>query len=184
MKMIVHRDPVSEAEPFVTDDVRSALRLEPDESELVAEANRIALAAAMDVEGFAQIALLTQSIRVTIFEPRQEYATRLPIGPVAQDHVPTVTIDGEPFTAFEVEGGNRAYLRWLAPYYELTPSRMVITYTAGFGDTAQHIPSDLAQAVLDQVALLFDGRSPVDAKHLTSSPHMARIGARYRGVRA
>jgi len=35
---------------------------------------------------------------------------------------------------------------------------------------------------MDQVALHYDGRSPMDAKSLTTSPHMARVAARYRGV--
>ncbi|SIS93432.1 hypothetical protein SAMN05878426_1206 [Phaeovulum vinaykumarii] len=37
---------------------------------------------------------------------------------------------------------------------------------------------------MDQAALHYDGRSPMDAKALSTSPHMARVGARYRGVQA
>ncbi len=35
---------------------------------------------------------------------------------------------------------------------------------------------------MDQAALHYDGRSPMGAKSLTTSPHMARVAARYRGV--
>jgi hypothetical protein len=180
MKMIVNREPIGTGDPFKLADVQEGLRA--GDPEFASEVHRIARAAALDVEGFMQIALLTQTIRVMIFDPVQQYSTRLPIGPVAQDDVPTVTIDGDAFTDFEFEGGNRPSIRWLAPYYELTPTRMLITYIAGFGGTADSIPHDLARALIDQAALIFDGRSPMDGKSLTSSPHLARIGARYRGV--
>jgi hypothetical protein len=96
----------------------------------------------------------------------------------------TCTIDAQPFTDFELVTGNRPYLRLGPSWYDMTPSRMSVEYVAGFGDAASDIPPDLAQAHADQAALHYDGRSPMDAKSLTSSPHMARIGARYRGVRA
>ena len=78
--------------------------------------------------------------------------------------------------------GVRPYLRWQDAYHDLTPRQVTIEYQAGFGATATDIPYDLAQALMDQAALHYDGRSPMDAKSLTTSPHMARIGARYRGV--
>ena len=180
MKMLVHRTEVSVALPFVLDDLKLHLRA-PDDAENAAIQN-IGQTAAAEIEQFAQIALLTQTIRVTIFNPAREYGLSLPIGPVADEDVPTVTIDGEAFTAFDFVGGNRPYVRWLADYHDLTPSRLTIEYQAGFGETAADVPSDLAQALMDQAALHYDGRSPMDAKSLTTSPHMARVGARYRGV--
>jgi len=180
MKMLVHRTAGGSALPFILDDLKLHLRV-PDDAEDTAVQN-IGLTAAAEIEQFAQIALLTQTIRVTIFNPPQEYGLNLPIGPVADDDVPTVTIDGEAFTAFDFVGGNRPYIRWLASYYDLTPSRIIIEYQAGFGAGASDLPSDLAQALMDQAALHYDGRSPMDAKSLTTSPHMARVGARYRGV--
>lgn len=180
MKMLVHRTAGGAALPFVLDDLKLHLRV-PDDAEDTAIQN-IGETAAAEIEQFAQIALLTQTIRVTIFNPSREYGLSLPIGPVADDDVPTVTIDGEAFTAFDFVGGNRPYIRWLADYHDLTPSRMTIEYQAGFGAAAADVPPDLAQALMDQAALHYDGRSPMDAKSLTTSPHMARVGARYRGV--
>jgi uncharacterized phiE125 gp8 family phage protein len=180
MKMLVHRTAGGAALPFVLDDLKLHLRV-PDDAEETAVQN-IGLTAAAEIEQFAQIAVLTQTIRVTILNPAQEYGLSLPIGPVADDDVPTVTIDGEAFTAFDFVGGNRPYIRWLASYYDLTPGRIIIEYQAGFGAAASDIPPDLAQALMDQAALHYDGRSPMDAKSLTTSPHMARVGARYRGV--
>lgn len=180
MKMVVQRTTGGAALPFILDDLKLHLRV-PDDAENTAVQN-IGLTAAAEIEQFAQIALLTQTIRVTIFNPAQEYGLSLPIGPVADDDVPTVTIDGEAFTVFDFVGGNRPYIRWLASYYDLTPNRVIIEYQAGFGEGASDIPSDLAQALMDQAALHYDGRSPMEAKSLTTSPHMARVGARYRGV--
>lgn len=180
MKMLVHRTPGGAALPFDLDELKLHLRA-PDDSEDTAITS-MGKTAAAEIEQFAQIALLTQTIRVTIFSPGQDYGLRLPIGPVADDDTPTVTIDGEAFTAFDFASGDRPYIRWLADYFDLTPSRMIIEYQAGFGAEATDVPPDLAQALMDQAALHYDGRSPMDAKSLTTSPHMARIGARYRGV--
>ncbi|WP_172293753.1 phage head-tail connector protein [Pseudoruegeria sp. HB172150] len=180
MKMLVHRTAGSAELPFVLDDLKLHLRA-PDDSEDSAIEN-IGATAAAEIEQFAQIALLTQTIRVTIFDPCGEQGLRLPIGPVDDDNTPTVTIDGEAFSEFEFAGGNRAYIWWKEAYFSLTPSRMTIEYMAGFGDAASDVPPDLAQALMDQAALHYDGRSPMDSKSLTASPHMARIGARYRGV--
>ena len=180
MKMLVHRSAGSLEPPFVLNDLRSHIRVS-DEFDDVAITN-MGYTAAAELEQFAQIALLTQTIRVTIFNPAQEYGLSLPIGPVAEEGLPTVTIDSEGFTAFEFVGGNRPYIRWLSSFYDLTPSRIIIEYQAGFGASASDIPPDLVQALMDQAALLYDSRSPMDAKSLTVSPHMARVGARYRGV--
>lgn len=181
MKMLVNRISKNSALPFSLELVKAHLRVDGHDDD--ASIAFMALAAAREVEDFAQIALLTQTIRVNIFNPRQECSLNLPIGPVSDDDVPTVTIDGEAFTSFEFVGGKRPSIRWLASYYDLTPSRMTIEYKAGFGEALASIPHDIAQAVMDQTALYYDVRSPMDAKMLTRSPHMARIGARYRGVR-
>ncbi|SEL66518.1 phage conserved hypothetical protein, phiE125 gp8 family [Roseivivax marinus] len=180
MKMLVHRTAGGAALPFVLNDLKTHLRV-LDDAEDDAIRNMGETAAA-EIEQFAQIALLTQTIRVTVFDPERSSWLNLPIGPVSFDAVPTVTVDGELFTAFELVGGNRPCIRWLAGYHDLSPGRLTIEYQAGFGNAAADVPSDLAQALMDQAALHYDGRSPMDAKSLTTSPHMARVSARYRGV--
>ncbi|MGC9370309.1 MAG: head-tail connector protein [Paracoccaceae bacterium] len=180
MKMLVDRDANGTELPFNVDDLKLYLRVDFSDDDVTI--TNIGKTAAAEVEQFAQVALLMQTIRVTIFDPGQEDCLRLPIGPVSDADVPTVTIDGEAFTAFEFVGGHRAVIRWQDAYFDLTPSRIDIEYQAGFGATATDIPADLSQALMDQAALHYDGRSPMDAKSLTTSPHMARIGARYRGV--
>lgn len=180
MKMLVHRTPGGVALPFDLDELKLHLRATEDaEDDAISKIGRTAAA---EIEHFAQIGLLTQTIRVTIFDPGQDCGLTLPIGPIADDETPTVTIDGTAFAAFDVVAGTRPYLRWQDAYHDLTPRQITIEYQAGFGAAATDIPADLAQALMDQAALHYDGRSPMDAKSLTTSPHMARIGARYRGV--
>lgn len=181
MKMIVHREALTEADPLFHDDVLEFLRV--DHGDEYDSIQLIARAAASELEQFAQIALLMQTVRLTIFDPLSEQYLRLPIGPVADDGTPTVTIDGVAFTDFLFVAGNRPVIRWGDTFFDLLPTRMTVEYQAGFGESHDQIPADLYQAALDQAALLFDARSPSDMKSHTS-PHMARIGARYRGVQA
>lgn len=182
MKMLTQRIPSGAALPFDLENLKLHIRA-PDDSEDGAITN-IGMTAAAELEQFAQIALLSQTIRITIFDLTSGSGIDLPIGPVADTDVPTVTINGSAFTEFDFVGGNRPHVRWRSAYYTLAPSHIVIEYQAGFGATAADIPADLSQALMDQAALHYDGRSPMDAKSLTTSPHMARVGARYRGVKA
>lgn len=180
MKMLVNRRTVSEELPFVLSDLKLHLRVDG-----VVEDNsiqNIGETAAAEIEQFAQIALLTQTISVSIFDPMPSSGLSLPIGPLMEGDRPTVTLDGTAYIAFDVVAGVRPYLRWHDAFHNLSPSVINIEYQAGFGAAASDVPADLAQALMDQAALHYDGRSPMDAKSLTTSPHMARVGARYRGV--
>ncbi|ARE38334.1 hypothetical protein RGUI_0193 [Rhodovulum sp. P5] len=183
MKTLIHRTPAA-GMPFVLSDLKWHLRV--DHSDDDTAITNIGCTAAAELEDFAQIALLTQTIRVTVFAPEVSVGGfTLPIGPVIDSDTVTVSLDGADFTGFEfVPGKRRPYLRWLDSYYDAAPERLAIEYQAGFGADASAIPIDLAQAIMDQAALYYDGRSPMDRKALTTSPHMARIGARYRGVQA
>jgi uncharacterized phiE125 gp8 family phage protein len=183
MKVIVNRTPLGDAEPVLLADLRGFVRLIDSAGEFDAELVPMARAAAAEIEHFAQIALLMQSIRVEVINPDAgQHAFALPIGPVASDASVSVTIDGAAFDGFILVHGNRPALIWDSAYSALTPKRLTVEYPAGFGVTAADIPADLTQALLDQTALHFYGRSPMDARELSASPHMARIGARYRGV--
>ena len=180
MKMTVTRTPIATGSPIPLDAAKEQCQVDfPDDDLLI---QQMVSAAALDVEHFAQVALLDQTINVEIIAPARCDLLALPIGPVASDASVTVTIDGAAFTEFELVAGIRPHLRWLDLYHRLTPDRVVIEYPAGFSPDAANVPRDLAQAVADQAALLYGSRSPVNAKEITSSPHMARVAARYRGV--
>ncbi|WP_010137803.1 hypothetical protein [Oceanicola sp. S124] len=182
MKMLVHRTPAATGAPFDLPAIKVHVRVD-DGSEDAALTN-IGHTAASEIEHFAQIALLRQTIVVTILGPDLDDTLYLPIGPALPDAEPSVSINGQAFTDFLYFPFTRPVIVWGASYLATIPQRVDIEYQAGFGDTAADIPPDLAQALMDQAALHFDGRSPMSAKELTTSPHMARIGARYRGVKA
>jgi len=154
----------------------------------LAEAERMALAAARELEHYAATALLTQTIRVTLDGwPLAGLEARLPIGPVLEGALLTVTLDGAAFEAVELGTGLRPTLRVTAD--DLTDAqreaRWIVTYEAGFGDEAAAVPADLAHAILDQAAALYDNRAGLAERNAQAlSPHTARIAARYRGVRA
>lgn len=179
--MLVHREPLATTSAFDLDALKQFLRV--DHSDEDATIENIGKTAALELEHFAQLALLNQTVRVSILDPRAcDHGLTLPVGPIAASETPVVQIDGEAFTDFSVTSGIRPFLTWRGAWYEMTPDRIVIDYVAGFGASAAEIPPDLAQAVMDQALLLYDGRSPADPRQSSASPHLARIGARYRGV--
>lgn len=182
MRMLVQRTPTTPNVPFVLDELKEYTRIDGSDDNVTL--NKMGYAAVAEVEHFGQVALLSQTIRVTIFDLVHGAGLTLPIGPVAEGGAATVTIDGQPFTGFDLVAGTRPYISWPAFIRGKASARVVIEYPAGFGDEAEDIPEDLSQAVLDQVALIFDERAPREAKTLARSSHLARVGARYRGVSA
>ncbi|MCG7623010.1 hypothetical protein [Epibacterium sp. Ofav1-8] len=182
MKMLVRQTPVGSELPFVLDLLKGHIRADPSDTSEDVEITNLGLAAAAEIEQVSQIALLEKTVRVTVFEASMGELWRLPIGPAKDTATPTVTINGQPFSDYTFFGGNRPHLKWGNSFANLSLSWVQIEYQAGFGDTASSIPADLSYALMDQAALLYDARSPLSTKSLTHSPHMARIGAKYRGV--
>lgn len=182
MKMLVHRTPENASTaPVGLLSVKSHCRVDYDEDDQLIEG--LTLAAMADIEDAAQIAVLTQTIRVTIFSPGHHTTLFLPIGPALQSEGVTVTVDGEPFTGFEFVTGNRPMIKFNTLYPDPSPDRLQVEYVAGFGSTPQHVPRDIQLAITDQAAVLYEARGQIDPKNLTTSGHLARVAARYRGVR-
>jgi uncharacterized phiE125 gp8 family phage protein len=134
------------------------------------------------VEKFAQLALLNQTIRVTLDCWPRAARFDLPVSPLLDAMAVTITADGEAFDAFGVTTGLRPAVR----YQDERPGgEIVIEYTAGFGETPDDIPGDLQHAIMDQVSCAFDTSGALDPKitgAIAMSPQMARIAARYRRV--
>jgi uncharacterized phiE125 gp8 family phage protein len=153
------------------------IRATPD---MMPEAARLADAAALELENYASIALLNQSIRVRLDEwPGTDWLA-LPVAPYVAGAPLAVTVDGQAVAAFTAVDGLRPALR-LADLP--VDGEIVITYQAGFGATLAAIPPDLRHAILDQAAVAFDLRGQSEPKFGTGlSPHMARVAARYRRV--
>lgn len=184
MAMTVERLTVPAGVPFVPSDVHTHIRA--SHPILHEEAQRLAMAAATELEHYAHIALLTQRIRVTFDRLPELIQIGLPIGPVLSGDSVTVTCGGEAFTDWRIVTGLRPALVLTGHPHEwrdaVWDSEAVIEYDAGFGTAAAAIPPDLAAAVMDQACLMFDSRGGFDMRQHTTSPHMTRIAARYRRV--
>ena len=137
--------------------------------------------AVSEFEHLAQIAVVPQTVTLTVFEPDMSSILRLPIGPVSDGNSLSIELDQAPFTAFDFVPGIRPLIHWHKASFLSRPGQLVVSYTAGF-TRPNHVPSEIRQAILDQTALYYDARSLLNAKGLSTSPHMARIAARYRGV--
>lgn len=177
--MIVERTPKPDLpDPFDITAVMLHCRIDDDVSGL-SEATQQARAAALELEAYAALALLDQTIRVTLdFWPRKE-TLALPIAPLLDVLSVTVLADGEPFEAFSVTAGQRPAIRLTGPR---PCGVVVIEYEAGFGLLAADIPADLSLAIMEQAAAFYDDRGAGNGKTNCMSPHTARIAARYRRV--
>ncbi|WP_050525527.1 head-tail connector protein [Pseudorhodobacter aquimaris] len=177
--MIVDRSPLSGLPaPFDLATVLLHCRLGND-TDAVNEATLHATAAALEIEAYASIALLHQTIYISMAEWPDVAWMALPIAPLLDPATVTVTARGDEFEGFTVTTGHRPKL-WIdgpAPRGDV-----VIEYKAGFGDKASNIPADLALAIMDQASAFYDLRGAGDGKSSGLSPHAARIAARYRRV--
>jgi len=176
--MIIQRTPLSAALPFDLSVVETHCRADFDPSFDI-DLARMAAAAAHELEAYAQIALLNQTITVTLEDALRRSVFDLPIAPVIDPLLVGVTVDGAAFDDFAVITGQRPALR----FTNGKPCGLVvIQYLAGFGDSAADLPQDIENAIADQAAAFFDMRGVGDGKTNGMSPHMARVAARYRRV--
>jgi len=177
--MIIQRTPLTTALPFDLAEVKEYSRLDANSPEFDAEMSRMASAAAAGLEAYAQLALLHQTITVTLERGPALSVFHLPIAPLIDAMPVIVTVDGSAFDAFAVING-------LRPVILFTDGRpcglVVIEYRAGFGATAAEMPPDIANAISDQACTLFDTTGAADGKITVMSHQMARIAARYRRV--
>lgn len=180
MKMLVRREVTSSQEAVHLNQLKLHLRVDHNEDDGAIIA--MGSTAAAEVEHVAQIALLPQTILVTVLNPCLGDWFRLPIGPASDASSVSMTLDGVAFAGFELIQGLQPQLLFLEADWPANLRRMDVSYRAGFEGGATSIPSDLQQAIIDQTAAHYDGRTPMDRRDLSSSPHMARIAARYRGV--
>lgn len=184
MKMLVRRAALHpSATPVDIDAVKLFLRVDHDDDDDSLEI--ICSAAAAELEHFAQVALIAQTIICTITRLENYDDIPLPIGPAVAGSPVTVEVNGAPFTDFSIIAGFRPLIRWDAPFYALMGATVDIEYTAGFGVTDASVPADLQQAIMSQAALHYDGLDATGGKQtFITSPHFARLAARYRGVAA
>lgn len=137
-------------------------------------------AATREAEELAQLALLTQPIRIILQAWPASPVFTLPISPLVSRESVSITTGTEVIEDFTVLAGARPAVRMDG----LRPSGVVlIDYRAGFGPNPSDVPEDLRHALLDQIAAYYGARASGDPKVASLSPHFARIVGRYRGVR-
>jgi len=156
--------------------------------------NGMITAATGEVEAYAQIALIEQAVTASYDGPFSAGRIRLPVGPVASGSSATVTAiagDGTETVlasaAYSLRTGKAAAV-WLLKGVELPTALndpatvLTIDYSAGFGANEAAVPADLKQAVLDQVAMLYQHRATWRMMRQTPSmsAHAVRIAQRYR----
>ncbi|MBU3028959.1 hypothetical protein [Paracoccus marinaquae] len=153
--------------------MRTGFTAADTEPTILAECQRLADAAAMEIEAYCEISLTTQTITAHTFAEAGELIS-LPVGPLAPGS--TVTVNGTAFTG-TVEGGR--YPRLTLP--EDMSGALTISYEAGYGTDPADVPDDLKLAVMDQASGIFDYRGD-DTKRPHLTPAASRIAARYRRV--
>lgn len=172
------------------DTARSFLRVIGDYEDALIE--HLILAATIELEEAAQIALLTHTIQVRIdYWPNPDRRLKLPIGPVlTPSPTVTVTANGEAIGAELIPGQRPTLL--LADSPGTGDVTYTIQYQAGFGSDSASVPQDIHHALFDQVAVAYDtrGASPLASQAPRArgtaglSTAMQRVIGRYRGVRA
>lgn len=177
------RTSVTLDDPFDLDAVKLHARVDGTHDD--AALAMMARAAAREIEAHAELALLRQII--TLSYTRTAGPIRLPVGPLD-----LLALDDHPVTV-QTRQADGSLLAWPQGWW-IDPARnpvlhldavdgdnLVISYPAGFGDTAASIPADLRLAIMDQAARSYDLRGAEDAVQGLSLA-ASRIAARYRKV--
>lgn len=183
------RTTISPALPFDLASVKDYLRVTSSYEDSVISA--LASAAAAEIEGYCDLALLSQTITATT-DPWPGCTIALPVGPVAPDTVATVAVieaDGSttPVTdGYWLEAGRYPRLHLTTPP---TGGRgLQINYDAGYGLDYTALPVDLTHAIAAQAVRLYamrgDDTDGAGGRGVTLAPQTIRICARYRKVRA
>lgn len=176
---LISRTPISTA-PHVSDEaVADYLRLEAAE---VPSASACVFASAVELERYAAIALLSQTIVAEASEAEAaSLILSLPIGPLLA--TPTVELINADGSTTEITTSTTSVGQHPETTLAEDPGgRVRVTYTAGYGTVADDIPRDLHLAILDQALRLYDRRGDEDMTAMMA-PAAARICARYRRVR-
>ena len=176
------RTPISAALPVTLADAKDYARVTHSAEDLVFA--RLIKAAALEIEQYTDLALITQTITATT-DTDPGFIIALPVGPVAAGATVTVyriEADGSATlipSGYWLEAGRYACLHFTTDTTPAGPLR--ITYPAGYGASDASVPVDLSHAICDHVLRMYVQRGDDDVKQ-GLSPASARIAARYRKV--
>lgn len=181
--MTTTRTPIIAAAAVSLDQVKDRARIDGDHDD--AGISMLIDTAAAEIEAHCGIALLAQSVTVTL----RAWCKRipLPVGPFwtegFAEHPVTVELLDEAGIAtphpagWWIQGGRYPVLNLAG---DGIGAAIRITYPAGFGDP-DSIPADLQLAVIDHAAMMYDARGLTDAPQGLSIA-ATRIAARHRRI--
>ena len=185
--MRIDRTPLTSAPPYLLEALRERARTTGDAWH-DAELDACARTAASEIEDHAGIALLRQSIRLTV---RTGPGAVLDlVGPVAEGAEVAAVLIGDGGATEAVSAASWWLEAGRFPRLHLSATAPAglwrITCEAGFGNDFAAVPADLALAVADQATALFDHRGEPEGRHVRQGLTLAcaRIVARWRRIRA
>lgn len=112
--MIIERLENSLGQVVTVPELKTHIRIDHDDEDMSLQ--RMAMSAAREAENIAQIALLSQSVRVTLeVWPDDRPTLRLPIGPIVEPATVSMAANGEAYESFTVSTGLRPAIRLTGP---------------------------------------------------------------------
>lgn len=142
----LHPPPI---EPITLEEAKTFLRIDQDEeNDLIGTLIR---AARERLEGRLNIAMITRQMRVDLPDGGDVALPRWPVS-----SVDAVTVDADPTTAFTIDLRSRPVITTVA-----LGAPVSVTFTAGYGVSADDIPAPLRQAMLLLVANAYEHRTDI-----------------------
>ncbi|MBN2629099.1 MAG: phage head-tail connector protein [Rhodobacteraceae bacterium] len=190
--MNYNRTPIAMADAFSLVAVKDYLRVTHSFEDGVITG--LARTAAAEIEGYCDLALLSQTITATT-DQWPGCIIALPVGPVQDGATVSVDVIEADGTTTPVPSG-----WWLEAgryprlHFTTTPGAPLrVTYVAGYGDDHTTLPIDLLHAIAAQAVRSYSMRGDDPSPHgpgvgrggsgITLAPQTIRICSRYRKVR-
>ena len=139
-------------EPITLEEAKIFLRIDTDEENTLLES--LISAARQYAEKYTCRSFLTQEWELTTKVIAEKLF--LPYPPVQS--VESVLLDGQLVDDYKYALLPGDTLYFVSPLYAVTPSGIVIRYTAGYGNVPEDVPRDIRQAILITVAGLYENR--------------------------
>jgi uncharacterized phiE125 gp8 family phage protein len=180
------------AEPLTIDEVKAHLRVDgTNEDALIAS---LLLTSRLHIETALGLALMTQQWRLVLDAWPANAIVKLPVAPVQSiTEVRVVNSDGAmttmPVSDYSLEATGRPARVVSGDKSWPLPGRKTggiqIDFTAGFGNTADAVPSPIRQALLLLIAHWYEHRDPIEiGAPATAVPHaVSHLLHPYRPVR-
>lgn len=162
--------PIGTDEPITLQQAKDYMNITSDTQDtLITE---LIVAARQAIEKVTGLSLVPSEVVALIDNSKGNI--ELPLGPYVKD-LAIENVDGDPVTDFELRGLQFKTL------YEPTTDYLVCTYKAGYTATPvtdyPDLPSDLLNAIKDQVSFLFENRGELNSN--SYSPKAWRTVKRY-----